>query len=122
MFEKIKALAPIIVHTDEDHLAEIAIESYLNDVLWYNNGSTTTKEDLILASRDFIDDFEDNVALSYYIDKCDNKLHFLFDSVSGSEAESLLELRNLEVIELEELKELNDPSKTHDFSDFETMF
>lgn len=119
MFEKIKELAPIIVHTGKDYLAEIAIESYLDDVLWYDNRHTTTKEDLIRASKDFIDSFEDDVALSYYIDECDNKLHFLFDSVSGIEAEDILELRNLDVIELEELK---DPSKTPDFSDFETMF
>jgi hypothetical protein len=119
MFEKIKALAPIIVHTGKDHLAEISIESYLNDVLWYDNRHTTTKEDLIRASEDFIDDFEDDVALSYYIDEYDKKLHFLFDSVSGPEAEELLGLVDLNVIELEELK---DPSKTPDFSDFETMF
>jgi hypothetical protein len=119
MFEKIKALAPIIVHTGKDHLAEISIESYLNDVLWYDNRHTTTKEDLIRASEEFIVAFGNNVALSYYIDEYDNKLHFLFDSVSGPEAEDLLELRNLDVIELEEIK---DPSKTPDFSDFETMF
>lgn len=119
MFEKIKALAPIIVHTGKDYLAEIAIESYLNDVLWYDNRHTTTKEDLIRASEGFIDDFEDDVALSYYIDERDNRLHFLFDSISGPEAEELLLLRDLDVIELEELK---DPSKTPDFSDFETMF
>lgn len=119
MFEKIKALAPIIVHTGKDHLAEIAIESYLNDVLWYDNRHTTTKEDLIRASEEFIDDFKDNVALSYYIDEYDHNLHFLFDCVSGPEAEDLLELRDLDVIELEELK---GPSKAPDFSDFETMF
>ena len=119
MFDRIKDLAPIIVHTGTDYLAEIAIESYLNDVLWYDNRHTTTKEDLIRASGDFIDDFEDDVALSYYIDECDNKLHFLFDSVSGPEAEKILGLVDLNVIELEELK---DPSNTPDFSDFETMF
>lgn len=119
MFDKIKALAPIIVHTGKDHLAEIAIESCLNDVLWWHNGFPTTKDDLLRASKEFIDDFEDDVALSYYIDEYDNGLHFLFDSISGPEAEDLLNLRNLDVIELEELK---NPSKTPDFSDFDSLF
>ena len=119
MFEKIKALAPIIVHTGKDHLAEIAIENSLNNVLWWDNSFTTTKDDLLRASKEFIDDFEDDVALSYYIDAYDNRLHFLFDSISGIEAEDILNLRNLDVIELEELK---NPSKTPDFSDFDSLF
>lgn len=110
MFDKIKDLAPIIVHTGTEFLEDFVDYCYENGIYW--SGSKRI-EDAQCKAKQYAKYYLENVSLSFH--NTGRRIVFLFDDIKGSQINYISEKRNIPVYEYQEF---NFKKEAADFSDF----
>lgn len=110
MFDKIKDLAPIIVHTGTEFLEDFIDCCYENGIYWCGSQQIEVAK---LKAKKYAEHYRENVSMSFH--NTERRTVFLFDDIKGTQIYHINRDRNIPVYEYQEF---NFKKEAADFSDF----